>query len=1206
MARLMGQDSPFDWQAWYRQATRKWPPAEVLGRHEKAGILAEGFSVGAYLEKNPDVADVVASPGEAVFHYLEFGLAEDRDGAPEDWDAGFVRRWHGLDLPPDLTAKTAASRLAMAGVTIDAAVLSEAHLWLARGLHGPVLAKIFEHEIYAALAEAAGHALPAQDRFSAIAHFCDIGLAAGIPPHPDHRLEPDFYRAACAFAGIAAPEGADLRTLLRHWARIGLRAGAHANPQTWFKMRTDVTLPPAVLDRLGAFRDASADLSADANLPATLAHLDAVPLPGTSVFDAGEPGVQAFLLDLARRKRNGGDPGAAEWLLMRVLDRAPDNPRASLDLADIAYRQNRIGTEIQLRRAVPADFDIGANAITLAERLVAQDRLQEAMDVCDNLPAEIFGDVALRQRRRNLGAAVFGALWGKLGDHIETRLVCDVQSLLARALALYTPPFEAPRRSAPIRRVAVLANDDLYQCKLYRADQKIDQLRAAGFEADLFLHSLDLDRLRQRLDVYDAVIFMRVPAFLPIIDLITDAAQQGLETFYDCDDLIFDPALFPPPLSTYAGQITAKDHAAIACGVPLFRHAMALCAHGIASTPTMQDAMAGVVRSGKVFLHPNALGLPHLRALENAPTRKDREKLVIYYGSGTKAHKAEFAEVLEPALAEVLAKRPGKVEIRIIGDFPEFRHLDPAHPDVHLVPPIWDFEAFCAEVAEADINLSILFPSPITDAKSEIKWMEAAMFGVPSVISPTATHRAVIEDGVTGLLAEGKDGFSAAILRLVDDAGLRARIGTAARDVVMRDYSIAAMGTRLSGMFDAVRPPLPAPKARLLIVNVFYPPQDIGGATRVVQDNITDLMRLYGESYEIDVIATLDGGTTPYEVACAARDGVRVWTVTARTAISNMDISDHKMGDVFDRLLDRVRPDLVHLHCIQRLTGSIVDRLRRRSLPYVVTLHDGWWVSPNQFVVASDGAPETYDFRSGARGSLPDRAKITQRSLKGAAAILAVSESFAELHRAAGIERVDTVENGVSALPELHRVPGPPGRVRIGLIGGASRHKGYSVLRAAIEARRFRNLDLLLVDHALPRGQTRQEVWNGTPVNLLPRVPLHAVGEVYGRIDVLLAPSVWPESYGLVTREALALGLWVIASDRGAIGQDVTHGENGFVVDVSDHHGIADCLAILDAEPERFRTPPAHRPALRGSEAQARALQDVYQRVLGGVSEQEI
>ena len=258
---------------------------------------------------------------------------------------------------------------------------------------------------------------------------------------------------------------------------------------------------------------------------------------------------------------------------------------------------------------------------------------------------------------------------------------------------------------------------------------------------------------------------------------------------------------------------------------------------------------------------------------------------------------------------------------------------------------------------------------------------------------------------------------------------------------------------------------------------------------------------------------------------------------------------------------------------------------------------DGW-ISPHQFIVARDGRPETYDYRPEAAALLPERARITQRALEGAAAVLAVSEAFAEVHRKAGLETVEVVENGVSTLPERRLHPGPEGRVRLGLIGGMSRHKGYALLRAALYARRFENLDLVVADHGMATGRTREEVWNGTPVLFLPRTPLSEVGTVYGRIDVLLAPSVWPESYGLVTREALALGLWVVASDRGAVGQDVVEGENGFVVDVSDHHALVDVLGRIDADPERYRAPPAHRPTLRRATEQAQALHEVYQRIL--------
>ena len=84
---------------------------------------------------------------------------------------------------------------------------------------------------------------------------------------------------------------------------------------------------------------------------------------------------------------------------------------------------------------------------------------------------------------------------------------------------------------------------------------------------------------------------------------------------------------------------------------------------------------------------------------------------------------------------------------------------------------------------------------------------------------------------------------------------------------------------------------------------------------------------------------------------------------------------------------------------------------------------------------------------------------------------------------------------------------------------------------------------------------------------------------LYAGLDVLLAPSLWPESFGLVAREARALGLWVVAGDRGALAEDVTPGVDGFVVDVATPAGLAAALAAIDADPARFRAaPPPGRP----------------------------
>ncbi len=83
---------------------------------------------------------------------------------------------------------------------------------------------------------------------------------------------------------------------------------------------------------------------------------------------------------------------------------------------------------------------------------------------------------------------------------------------------------------------------------------------------------------------------------------------------------------------------------------------------------------------------------------------------------------------------------------------------------------------------DLDVNLAPLVPGSIfNEAKSAIKWLEAALVETPTVASPTQPFREAIDDGRTGLLADGVETWQSALLRLLDDDAERARIGSLAR-----------------------------------------------------------------------------------------------------------------------------------------------------------------------------------------------------------------------------------------------------------------------------------------------------------------------------------------------------------------------------------------------------------------------------------------
>jgi glycosyltransferase involved in cell wall biosynthesis len=226
------------------------------------------------------------------------------------------------------------------------------------------------------------------------------------------------------------------------------------------------------------------------------------------------------------------------------------------------------------------------------------------------------------------------------------------------------------------------------------------------------------------------------------------------------------------------------------------------------------------------------------------------------------------------------------------------------------------------------------------------------------------------------------------------------------------------------------------------------------------------------------------------------------------------------------------------------------------------------------------------------------RARTLLRCIKGAARVLTVSEPFGALCRGVGLDEIEVVENGVSRLPEIARTASPTGRVRLGFIGGLADHKGYGLIRNVLFNEPFRNLSLLLIDHAMHPSERVQEEWGDVPVEIRGKFPQSSVGGLYAHIDVLLAPSIWPESYGLVTREALASGCWVVASNRGAVGECVVEGRNGYVVDVADEAGLLTALRFIDDNPDIHLRSPDFAAPIRTAHRQAEELAAIYGEIL--------
>lgn len=289
----------------------------------------------------------------------------------------------------------------------------------------------------------------------------------------------------------------------------------------------------------------------------------------------------------------------------------------------------------------------------------------------------------------------------------------------------------------------------------------------------------------------DAVVFYRVPATNQVLDLLADIKRRRtVPVLFDVDDLIFDPSL--------RGQLDglnglSKDENDLWWrGVARYRTTMEACDAFIGSTQRLCDSATSLTGM-KSYRFPNGVGML-LAQRSDAALRAPRAHgpLRIGYFSGTTTHDADWA-LIEGAVIATLARYP-HAELWVGG------HVHPSPSLIRLGSrvrriPFTTWYDLPTVLRDTDICVAPLTPNgPFNEAKSAIKWLEAALVATPTIASPTQPFQDAIEHGRTGILASTPEEWEAAFTRLLDSEFERSRIGSQARRDALLGYSPAIQG----------------------------------------------------------------------------------------------------------------------------------------------------------------------------------------------------------------------------------------------------------------------------------------------------------------------------------------------------------------------------------------------------------------------------
>lgn len=357
------------------------------------------------------------------------------------------------------------------------------------------------------------------------------------------------------------------------------------------------------------------------------------------------------------------------------------------------------------------------------------------------------------------------------------------------------------------------------------------------------------------------------------------------------------------------------------------------------------------------------------------------------------------------------------------------------------------------------------------------------------------------------------------------------------------------------------------------------------------------------------------------------------------------------LGEQAKAHLQEFRPDIVHVSSTYTLSARPIFAAKELGLPVVVHLHDFWFICARTVLVRKDGracsgpdsawkcqqcllagtkpwrltsailpgplqerfyallARSSWMTRQrGMRGMLGDlqsRRRIAIAALQQADALVTPTAYARRILEAGGVPpgRILVMPYGGvwDWTQDLRRAEA--GHLRIGFLGNVIPTKGVHVLVEAYRLLRQAGLPVrlqiwgdvsLAPDYyrALCQSAPGDILWGG-------RYSRSDLARILGGLDIVVVPSVWHETQGIVIQEAFAAGLPVIVSAGTSLVESVLPGKNGLCFEQGSATDLARQVRRLLDEPGLLRRLQAGVPAVRSIEEDVRQLGDIYRQLAG-------
>ncbi len=374
-----------------------------------------------------------------------------------------------------------------------------------------------------------------------------------------------------------------------------------------------------------------------------------------------------------------------------------------------------------------------------------------------------------------------------------------------------------------------------------------------------------------------------------------------------------------------------------------------------------------------------------------------------------------------------------------------------------------------------------------------------------------------------------------------------------------------------------------------------------GGAQQVADDM---LRAARARGHQVAMIAAAESKAS---APLAAAPGNRDLTVFSPALYDDDIIScgDWRAIEALREHIRQFRPDVIYFHHYLRLgvEALVAARFAAPAATISLTLHEmaaicsanGQMVKARSREICAGATPEACADCVPKQG--PDYYALRAERIREAFAycdhFVFPSQSLARYYVEWGLppNKCAVIDNGLLPLATRSTYPSPSAELnRFAYFGQLIDNKGLDVaLRALLQlagSHRIPSCGLEFQVHGANRHYAtlahletltdlaRQiETAGGGRIRVVDRGE-YTRSELPARMagaDWIIAPSVWPEAFGLVVSEAWMFGRPVIATAIGALGERIRPGVDGLTFPLRDHAALADHIAAVAGDAAAWR-----------------------------------